>query len=229
MTLKPLLPLFAILLSTPVLAQPAAPPVAEPAAAPAAAPTPSATRAHETVRITLTTALGPIVLELESQRAPLSTAAFLRYVDQRKLDGTGFYRALDMGRGYGLVQFGTRNDPARTLPAVAHEPTSQTGLSHTDGAISLARGAPGSARGDFFIVLGDLVSLDAQPGVAGADPDGYAVFGRVVDGMDVVRQIVAQPTDPNAGEGAMRGQILATPVAIANARRTPVETGQPAP
>ena len=221
MTFRSLLPLCAILLSTPALAQTETPPVAAPAPAPA--PT------YQTVRVTLTTALGPIILELESQRAPLSTAAFLRYVDQRKLDGTGFYRALDMGRGYGLVQFGTRNIPARTLAPIAHEPTSQTGLSHTDGAISLARGAPGSARGDFFIVLGDLVSLDAQPPGAGGDPDGFAVFGRVIEGMDVVRQIVAQPTDPNAGEGAMRGQILATPVTIANARRSPVMPAQPAP
>ncbi len=202
------------LLSTAAVAQDAPPPA--PVAPVAPAPV------YETVRVTLTTALGPVVLELESQRAPVSTAAFLRYVDQRKLDGTSFYRALDLGRGYGLVQFGTRNIAARTLPPIAHEPTSQTGLSHTDGAISFARGEPGSARGDIFIVIGDLVSLDAQPGVAGADPDGYAVFGRVVEGMDVVRAIMAAPIDPAAGEGAMRGQMIAAPVAIASARRTPV-------
>ena len=201
------------LLSTAAVAQDTPPaPVAPVAPAPV----------YETVRVTLTTALGPLVLELESQRAPVSTAAFLRYVDQRKLDGTSFYRALDLGRGYGLVQFGTRNIAARTLPPIAHEPTSQTGLSHTDGAISFARGEPGSARGDIFIVIGDLVSLDAQPGVAGADPDGYAVFGRVVEGMDVVRAIMAAPIDPAAGEGAMQGQMIAAPVAIASARRTPV-------
>lgn len=202
---------FAALVSAPVFAQEDTPPTTAPAA-----PAP----AYATVRVTLTTALGPIVLELESQRAPVSTAAFLRYVDQRKLDGTGFYRALDMGRGYGLVQFGTRNVAARTLPPIAHEPTTQTGLSHTSGTISLARGAPGTARGDFFIVVGDLVSLDAQTNGSG-DPDGFAAFGRVVEGMDVVRQIMASPTDPNAGEGAMRGQMLAAPVGITSARRTP--------
>ena len=205
--------LLAAALSTTTLAQ-TQPPTELPAAAPAPAPV------YETTRVTLATALGSIVLELESQRAPISTAAFLRYVDQRKLDGTGFYRALDMGRGYGLVQFGTRNIAARTLPAIAHEPTTQTGLSHTSGTISLARGAPGTARGDFFIVVGDLVSLDAQTNGSG-DPDGFAAFGRVVEGMDVVRQIMASPTDPNAGEGAMRGQMLAAPVDISTARRTP--------
>lgn len=218
--LKPALFAFAALLSTAAGAQDSSPPAP---VTPPAAPAP----VYETVRVTLTTAIGPIVLELESQRAPVSTAAFLRYVDQRKLDGTGFYRALDLGRGYGLVQFGTRNLPARTLPPVAHEPTSQTGLSHTDGTISLARGAPGTARGDFFIVVGDLVSLDAQPAGAGGDPDGFAAFGRVVEGMDIVRQIMAAPTDPNAGDGAMRGQMLATPVGISSVRRTPATPAPP--
>ena len=196
------------------LAQTALPAEAAPATA---VPAPT----YATVRVTLTTALGPIVLELESERAPVSTAAFLRYIDQRRLDGTGFYRAMDLGRGYGLVQFGTRNDPRRTLPPIAHEPTGRTGLSHTDGTISMARAAPGSARGDFFIVVGDLVSLDAQPAGSGGDVDGFAAFGRVVEGMDVVRAIMAAPTDPNAGEGVMRGQMIAAPVRIESGRRTP--------
>lgn len=213
------LALLVAALPTAALAQ-TAPPIEAP---PAATPAPT----YATVRITLTTALGAIVLDLESERAPVSTAAFLRYIDQRKLDGIGFYRAMDLGRGYGLVQFGTRNDPRRTLPPIAHEPTSRTGLSHTDGAISLARAAPGTARGDFFIVVGDLVSLDAQPAGAGGDPDGFAVFGRVVEGMDVVRQIMAAPTDPNTGEGVMRGQMIAAPVRIESGRRTPVVPALP--
>ncbi len=183
------------------------------------APVPAPAPQFATVRVTLITALGPIVLDLESERAPLSTAAFLRYVDQRKLDGTVFYRAMNVSPGYGLVQFGTRNAPARTLPPIAHEPTSRTGLSHTDGTISLARAAPGSARGDFFITVGDLVSLDA--GAPGGDPDGFAAFGRVVEGMDIVRRILAAPADPAAGEGVMRGQMIAAPIRIESARRTP--------
>lgn len=212
-------PLLALLgaLSAPALAQ--TQPV--PGDAPSAPAPPPAERRYETVRVTMTTTLGPIILELESERAPLSTANFLRYVDQRRLDGTTFYRAMDLGRGYGLVQGGTRGDPRRVLRAVPHEPTTQTGLSHTDGTISLARLAPGSATADFFIVVGDLVSLDAQPGGSG-DPDGFAAFGRVVEGMDIVRQIMAAPTDPNAGEGVMRGQMIAAPVRIENVRRTPV-------
>lgn len=173
--------------------------------------------APETVKVTLTTAQGPIVLELEKGRAPLTTANFLRYVDQKKLDGATFYRAAKAPNvpDFGLIQFGTKNDPKRTLPPVAHEPTSQTGLSHKSGTISLARGAPGSGAGDFFIMVGDTPSLDAQ---AGGDP-GFAAFGRVIEGMEVVKAILTAPTDPDQGEGVMKGQYLAQPVTIVTARR----------
>ena len=183
-------------------------------AAPPSAPAP----APETVNVTLTTAQGPIVLELEKGRAPLTTANFLRYVDAKKLDGATFYRAAKAPNvaDFGLIQFGTKNDPRRTLPPVAHEPTSQTGLSHKSGTISLARGAPGTGAGDFFIMAGDTPSLDAQPG---GDP-GFAAFGRVVEGMEVVKAILAAPTDPHQGEGVMKGQYLARPVSIVSARRS---------
>ncbi len=88
--------------------------------------------------------------------------------------------------------------------------------SHVNGAISMARGDPGTATADFFIVIGDMVALDAQPN--GGDP-GYAVFGHVLDGMDVVHVIVGQPRSPTAGEGDMQGQMLAVPVKILTARR----------
>lgn len=216
MILRFLLPLA--LLSSAAVAQ-TPPSAVEPP--PVAAPSPQPERRYETVRVTMTTALGPIILELESERAPLTTANFLRYIDQRRLDGTTFYRAMDLGRGYGLVQGGTKNDPRRILRPVAHEPTTLTGLSHTDGTISLARAAPGTANADFFIVVGDLVSLDAQTNSSG-DPDGFAAFGRVVEGMNVVRLLLAAPTSPTEGEGVMRGQMIAAPVPIESVRRTPV-------
>jgi peptidyl-prolyl cis-trans isomerase A (cyclophilin A) len=173
--------------------------------------------AAETVKVTLTTGQGAVVLELEKGRAPLTTANFLRYVDQKKLDGATFYRAARAPNvaDYGLVQFGTKNERKRTLPPVAHEPTSQTGLSHKSGTISLARAAPGTGAGDFFILVGDTPSLDAQPG----GDSGFAAFGRVVEGMDVVKAILAAPTDPNQGDGVMKGQYLAQPVTISAARR----------
>lgn len=186
-------------------------------AAPAQTPTPAP--APATQKVTLTTLQGPIVLELEKERAPVTTANFLRYVDQKRLDGAAFYRAAKAPNAadYGLVQFGTRNDLKRTLPPIAHEPTSKTGLSHTHLTISLARAAPGTGAGDFFILVGDTPSLDAQPG---GDP-GFAAFGRVVEGEALIKQMLAAPTDPNTGEGVMKGQYLATPVIITTARRTP--------
>lgn len=184
--------------------------------APAAMPTPAPapTVAAATTEVVLTTDAGPITIAVETERAPVTAANFLKYVDGKKLDGVAFYRAMNLGPGYGLVQFGTRNDPKRTLPGIAHEPTSRTGLSHTDGAISMAMAKPGTAAGDFFVVVGDIKSMDATA----TDP-GFAVFGRVVAGMDVIKRIMASPTSPTLGEGVMKGQMLAPVVKIATARR----------
>lgn len=211
-------------LAAPTFAQTASPPPATPEAAPAVAPAPK----PATVRVTLQTAEGPIVLELEKERAPITTANFLRYVDQKRFDGATFYRAMKLtpDGAYGLIQGGTRGDPKRTLKPVAHEPTSKTGLSHTDGAVSMARGAPGSAAGDFFISIGALTSLDADPSKPG-DNQGFAVFGRVVEGMDVVRKIMGAPTSPTEGEGAMKGQMIAAPIKIVSARRAPATPATP--
>jgi peptidyl-prolyl cis-trans isomerase A (cyclophilin A) len=194
----------------------AAPQIAAPPAPslPAAATAP---KSVNTVRVVLTTAEGPITLELDRARAPLTTANFLRYLDVKRLDGVFFYRAMKLGADGGLIQGGVR-DAAKFFPPVAHEPTSRTGLRHEDGVISLARAAPGTARADFFITVGAVPSLDAGTGQPGDDL-GFAAFGRVVEGMDVVRRILGQPTSPTAGEGAMRGQMLTAPVAIVSARR----------
>ncbi len=173
-----------------------------------------------TVRVVLTTSEGPITLELEKQRAPATTANFLHYVDTRRFDGIAFYRAMKLAPGFGLIQGGLRNDPKKTFPPVAHEPTTQTGLSNTDGVISMARDKPGSATADFFIAIGDLSSLDAKPDKPG-DNVGFAAFGHVVDGMDIVRRIADAPTSPTAGEGAMKGQMLAPTIKILTARRVP--------
>jgi peptidyl-prolyl cis-trans isomerase A (cyclophilin A) len=185
----------------------------------AAQPPAVVTPAPATVKVILKTSLGDIVLAVETERAPITAANFLRYVDQKRLDASDFYRAMAVGEDgqYGLIQGGLRGNPKRVLRPIAHEPTSVTGLSHVDGAISMARSDPGSATADFFIVIGDLVSLDAQP--SGGDP-GYAVFGHVVDGMDVVHVIFSQPRSPTAGAGVMKGQMLAMPVKILTARRT---------
>jgi peptidyl-prolyl cis-trans isomerase A (cyclophilin A) len=203
--------LAALIVAAPLLAQ--APPSTSEALAPApVVPKPA------TVRVDLTTSEGLIVLELEKERAPITTANFLRYVDQKRLDGSAFYRATKVAPGYGFIQGGIRNDPKRALPPIPHEPTTKTGLTHLDGTISMARLAPGSARGDFFITVGAVPSMDADPSQPG-DNVGFAAFGHVVEGMDVIRHILDEPTSPTEGEGVMKGQMLAPPVKILSVRR----------
>ena len=197
-----------------------APPATASPAPATPAVTPPATPAPAVVHVSLQTSAGPILLALEKERAPITTANFLRYVDQKRFDGTAFYRAVKVQPGYGLVQAGTRNDPKRTLPGIAHEPTGRTGLSHIDGAISMARNAPGTAAGDFFIVVGTIPSMDSDPGKPG-DNLGFAVFGHVVEGMDLLRRMLDAPTSPTAGGAAMKGQILVAPIRILSARRVP--------
>jgi peptidyl-prolyl cis-trans isomerase A (cyclophilin A) len=206
--------LFALtLFSAPALGQEAPPPVPPPA---------PPTKIWKTQAVRLETAAGPILIALEVERAPITSANFLKYVDQKKFDGATFYRALTFpGRpDLGLVQGGAKSDPKRLLPPIAHEPTTKTGLSHTEGALSMARGAVGSAQGDFFIILGNLSSLDANPSAPG-DNQGFAVFGRVVEGMDVVKTILAAPVSATEGVGAMKGQMIAQPIPIKSARRSP--------
>ena len=169
------------------------------------------------VRVRLLTSEGAITVEVDPAHAPVSAGNFLRYVDSRRLDGTEFYRAMRTGPEAGLIQGGVR-DANRLFPPIAHEPTSQTGLSHVDGALSIARFTPGTARADFTIMVGSQTYLDAGPG-SGGDGLGYAVFGRVVEGMDIVRRILAAPTSPTEGEGVMRGQMLAPRIRILTARR----------
>ena len=179
--------------------------------------------APQTQLVVLETALGDITLAIETERAPVTAANFLRYVDQHRFDGTVFYRAMRLDWGEqqnGLVKAGTQNDPKRILPPIAHEPTTQTGLSHKAGAISMARFAPGTATGDFSIMVSDQPALDADPNGATDDARaGFAVFGHVVSGMDVVRQIFEQPTDPDKGEGWLNGQMLVQPATITRAHR----------
>lgn len=182
---------------------------------------------YETVDVVLTTTLGDITVRIETERAPITAANFLRYVDEGRFDGTVFYRAMRLNREpqpNGLIQGGTQFDPKRILPGIPHEPTTGTGLSHTHGALSMAMGDPGTANGDFSIMLQDQTGLDADPNATEAVwRNGYAVFGYVIDGMEVVYAIHAQPADPNKGEGVMRGQILAEPVEIVTARRAPAD------
>ncbi len=185
------------------------------------------------VSVVLETGLGPITIALETERAPVTAGNFLRYVEEKRFDGTTFYRAMTLGgerQPSGLVQGGARNDPKRVRPKIAHEPTSATGLTHTHGALSMAMNAPGDADGDFFIMVEDQTGFDADP--AASDPAwaaGYAVFGYVTGGMDIVAAILAAPRDPGRGEGVMKGQMIDQPVQIISARRAPPQPIAPQP
>jgi peptidyl-prolyl cis-trans isomerase A (cyclophilin A) len=184
---------------------------------------PTAAWAQATTNVVLKTELGDIVIALETERAPVTAANFLRYADEKRFDGIVFYRTMRLDWGEqpnGLIQAGTQMDPKRVLPPIAHEPTSTTGVKHLVGTISMARYEPGSATGDFSIMLSPQPGLDADP--AGEDAErraGYAAFGRVVEGMEVVRAIFDAPVDPDKGEGVMKGQMLAQPVKILSVRR----------
>ena len=159
------------------------------------------------VHIALETEKGRILVALDRGRAPLSTANFLRYVEAKRFDGITFYRAMPYGAGNGLIQAGILRDARLLFPAVAHEPASKTGLKHEAGTILLANAGPGTAKSDFFITLGPIPF-----------GDDFAPFGKVVEGMDVVKAVFASPTDPERGVGPMKGQMLSPAISIRTAR-----------
>lgn len=178
-------------------------------ATPVEAPAPQA----ELVPVAIDTSLGRIVVALDKGHAPVSTANFLHYVDTHRYDGETFYRAMHVGEG-GLIQGGVHSNALKLFPPIKHEPTSTTGLHNVAGAIVMANAGPGTARADFFILASDVPQFDAT----GSDP-GYAVFGHVIEGMDVVGKILASPVSTTKGEGAMKGQILEPAIKIVKVER----------
>jgi peptidyl-prolyl cis-trans isomerase A (cyclophilin A) len=182
------------------------------AEAPKPAPRPEA----DIVRVRLETEQGAILLALDHRHAPITTKNFLRYVDSKRFDDVRFYRAASPqgAKGTGFIQGGIQRNYRRMFEPIAHEPTGTTGLRHGPGTISMARLAPGTAAGEF------IITVSAQPGLdQKGDNPGFAAFGRVVEGMDVVRRIHSAPVLPNAGRGPLKGQMIAEPVKIVTARR----------
>ena len=150
----------------------------------------------------------------------------MRYVDARRFDGMNFYRAMHLAWGdqpNGLVQAGLQGDPHKLFKPVPHEPTNVTGIHHTAGAISMARLAPGTATADFSLLLSDMTGLDADP--TSPNPElqaGYAAFGHVVSGMEVMRKIWDSPLSPTKGTGFLKGQMLDPPIKVLTVRRVPI-------
>lgn len=210
--------LTALLGPVPVRAQTSAPLAASSSAADSGPAAASAPAFVAPVNVVLHTTIGDVVMALDPAHAPITTANFLRYVDGKRFDGISFYRAVKVTEDgkYGLVQGGLSGDPKRILPPIAHESPQTTGLHNVEGAVSMARDAPGSATAEFFIVIGDLSSLDGT--ADGSDP-GYAVFGHVVLGLDTVKSMLELPRSEAADNPAMKGQMLAEPVKVLSVRR----------
>lgn len=178
------------------------------------------------VRVRVQTELGDIVLEVDTVRAPVTAANFLKYVDAGHFDGGNFHRTVKMDNQpespvkIEVIQAAV--NPARAkdgFPAIPLERTSVTGLRHTDGVVSMARGAPDSATSGWFVCINDQPSLDFG-GARNPDGQGFAAFGRVVSGMDVVRRIQAAPSSPNRTTNT-EAQRLTPPIGIVKVARVP--------
>jgi peptidyl-prolyl cis-trans isomerase A (cyclophilin A) len=176
----------------------------------------TATPALAGPKVAIQTTVGTIIAELYDKQAPITASNFLRYVEAGKFDGTTFYRAARSRTNpkLGYIQGGIDRDYRRAFFSIDHEPTSKTGLKHTDGTLSMARNMPGTAMGEFFITVGPAPYLDARPG-----HPGYAAFGRVLKGMDVVKKILAAPTWIGRGSGAFKDQIIKDRIRIISAKR----------
>ena len=173
-------------------------------------------------RIVMSTSEGDIEIDLYTNSAPITAENFLNLVDDGHLDGASFYRVVNYknDKGSPLIEViqGGLGDRSSEFDSIIHETTEETGILHTDGVISMARGAVGTASTEFFIILGDQPSLD-YGGERNADGQGFAAFGKVVNGMDVVRQIHNLPADGPSESEYTDGQILTEAVAIFSIRR----------
>ena len=153
-----------------------------------------------TPRVRIDTDAGPITVEIYGDRAPATAANFMRYVSDKRYDGGAFYRVVTMQNQptspvkIEVIQGGLDADSAKRLPAIAHETNDKTGIKHEDGTISMARSTPGSATSEFFFCIGPQPELDFG-GKRNPDGQGFAAFGKVTEGMDVVRRIQQMSAD----------------------------------
>ena len=176
--------------------------------------------------VIIDTSAGQIVVELYPEAAPATVANFLAYVDSARYDNSSFYRVVrDDNQAQNnvlidVIQGGMGAGPsAESLPPVPHESTAVTGLRHLDGTLSLARVEPGTGSSEFFICVDDQPSLD-YGGLRNPDGQGFAAFGRTIEGMHVVRRIQAMPTIQPIGDlEYTSGQMLSEPVVIHSIRR----------
>ena len=156
--------------------------------------------ARETIiPISMETELGPIQLELYPDRAPITVSNFLRYVDENRYEDFHFYRVVHMENQpdndvkIEVIQGGLGFDKhPMELPTIIHETTNNTGIRHLNGTLSMARMEPGTASSEIFICINDQPELDYS-GKRNPDGQGFAAFGKVISGMDVIRKIQLLP------------------------------------
>ena len=179
--------------------------------------------ADDAVRVVMSTSEGDIEIDLYLDKAPITAGNFLKLTDDGLLNGGSFYRVVSYENDRGnpkieVIQGGRGDALEGEIDAIDHETTEQTGILHTDGAISMARGGVGTATSEFFIVIGDQPGLDhGEP--RNEDMQGFAAFGMVVSGMDVVRTIQGLPADGPTDSDYTKGQILTEPVTITSVKR----------
>jgi peptidyl-prolyl cis-trans isomerase A (cyclophilin A) len=176
------------------------------------------------VRVRVQTELGDIVVEVDQAKAPVTAANFLKYVDAGHYDGGTWHRTVKMDNQpestikIEVIQAGVNPDKAKSgFPPIALERTNKTGILHKDGVISMARGMPDSATSGWFICINDQPSLDFG-GMRNPDGQGFAAFGRVVSGMDVVRKIQMAPSSTDRTTNT-EAQKLTPPIKIIKAAR----------
>ena len=151
------------------------------------------------IPISIETELGPIQLELYPDGAPITVSNFLRYVDENRYDDFHFYRVVHMENQpdndvkIEVIQGGLGFDKhPMELPAIIHETTNKTGIRHLNGTLSMARMEPGTASSEIFLCINDQPELDYS-GKRNPDGQGFAAFGKVISGMDVIRKIQLLP------------------------------------
>ena len=177
-------------------------------------------------KVKFNTSAGSITVELYADKAPITVANFMRYVDENRYDNGEFYRVVRLDNQQTspvkieVIQGGVHNDSLKMLPPIAQETTNKTGLKHLDGTVSLARVAPNSGASEFFICINDQPDLDFG-GKRNPDGQGFAAFGKVIKGMKVVRKIQIGETGMPAATNAFSNptQYLKKIVVIKSVKR----------
>ena len=203
--------------------------------------TPIGSKSERMVTVVVETSLGDISIEVFPEQAPITVANFLAYIDGEHYADASFYRVVGTGREPGTERApvlgiqggllgtwfrkrGEGKDAEREtpkLPPIAHETTKVTGIKNKYGVVGMARREPGTATSEFYINLADNIALDYGENGRNPDGQGYAAFGRVSCGMEIVEAIHDLPTDDSGNYQVMAGELINDPVRFIRLYRVP--------